>query len=87
MIGYLRPSLAPEAQAYKKDIRRNFVNKPKKRGGTTNATMTPDLVRWVRANARRNGGSMSYAELAERVGLTISGIKCIVSRITWKDVE
>ena len=92
MRGYLRPSLTrfadhtdDEAARLFGPIKRKY--RKGKNGNATGARVTHDQVRWVRANAKRNGGKLSYTELADEVGLTVSGIKAIVRREVWKDIE
>ena len=91
MKGYLRPSLTRFADHTQSDARELFG--PTKRGyrkglngNATNGRLTHDQVRWVRANAVKNGGTLSYAELGAEVGLKISGIKAILCGNVWKEI-
>ena len=88
MIGYLRPSLLREAVTYKKDIQKQYPRTPKRRGGARVAStrLTPNQVRWVRANCRKNGGEMSYRQMAEELNIGVSTVRSIVCGITWKEI-
>lgn len=86
MIGYLRPSLTLEAISYEKDARERYPVAQKKRGGVTNAKLSEEQVRWVRANARRNGGKLTYAQMADHVHCSNSTIRSIVCNLIWRDL-
>jgi hypothetical protein len=89
MIGYLRPSLMREAVTYEKDIEANYPRaRVERRGGERAAStrLTADQVRWVRANARRNGGDMTFTQMAIKLGTSVGNIRAIVRRVTWKEI-
>lgn len=88
MRGYLRPSLTLEAISYDKDAKERYPRARKeRRGGVTTAKLSEDDVRWVRTNARRNGGKLTYAQMASHKHVSTSTIRSIVCGLIWRDVE
>ena len=52
-----------------------------------NAILNDESVKWIRENAKSNGGSMSYREIAKAVGVSRWQVSNVAKGLNWKHVD
>ncbi len=53
----------------------------------TKAKLTPDDIRWIRANVDKNGGTWTQKAIGEKYEIRRQTICHIVNWHTWTDIE